>query len=175
MCQVSSGNSALVVNTPLFLGRLSKPCKGLLKTEWVQRATKISTVSGYNGSDNGLICLCQEGIWFQEIQSWMLFVHLFIFSQWSESHQSEGEGSHMHEHTLTHTHTYLWNTQLHIHSACTTHQIYTKAMWQHCPCLAPLSCPSHSHRAVTLVSSSCTLLESQHLSRDGLTLLSDIL
>lgn len=47
-------------------------------------------------------------------------------------------------------------------------------MWQSCPCLAPLSL-SLSHRAVTLVSSSCTLLESQHLSRDELTLLSDIL
>lgn len=46
-------------------------------------------------------------------------------------------------------------------------------MWQSCPCLAPLSSPSRSHRAVTLVSSSYALLESQHLSGDGLTLLSD--
>lgn len=57
----------------------------------------------------------------------------------------------------------------------TTLIVPTQHMWQSCPCLAPLSCPSPSHRALTLVSSSYTLLESQHLSRDGLTLLSGTL
>lgn len=90
------------------------------------------------------------------------FLYLFSASDQSSINKRQQKA-----HTLT--------KRLRAHSPCTTHQTYTKAVWQSCPWLALLSCPSHSHRAVTLVSSSCTLLESQHLSRDGLTLLSDIL
>lgn len=162
----------MLVNRPLFLGRQSKPCKELLKIAWVQRATKIPTLQF-------LAIMAAIMDWFVYVRKasgfrkfgpeCYSFIYLFIFCQWSESHHFEGE------HARTHSRTPAYDTQSHTHSACPTHQTYTKAMWQHCPCLAPLSCPSHSHRAVTLVSSSCTLLESQHLSGDGLTLLSDIL
>lgn len=74
----------------------------------------------------------------------------------------------------THRNTTIKNTQLNIQPMQHI-KILHMAMRQTCRCLAPFPCPSRSHIVLTLVSGSCTQLESQHLSRDELTLLSDTL
>lgn len=131
-----------------------------------------STVSSHNGSDNGLICLCQEGIWFQEIWPRTWFVHLFICFFASDREFCRFEGARARSHTDKHTYQTRGDTLIqlakHIQPLYIGHVAKLSLSG---PALLSLS----QHRAVTLVSSSRTLLESQHLSRDGLTLLSDIL
>lgn len=165
----------MIVNGSSLLGMQSKPSKELLNVEWVQREVKIPALQFLSVMvaimDSVLICLCQKGIWFQEIWPWMgvdmLFVLLFIYFPpviWIPSIWWLAR-------TYTHTHTFKQTYKMPGYTLIEPAQ----HMWQNCPCLAPLSCPSYSHRAMTLVSSSYTLLESQHLSGDGLTLLSDTL
>lgn len=125
-----------------------------------------STVSSHNGSDNGL---CSDLFMSERhlvsgnsaLNGCGYVIRSFIYLFSDSNLNSINFKAHAHSYTLIRPAQHI--KPLH------------GAMWQTCPCLAPLSCPSRSHRAVTLVSSSCTLLESQHLSRDGLTLLSDTL
>lgn len=138
--------SAMSVNRSPFLGRQFKPSKRLLNVEWVQGAATIPTLRFLAIMaaimDSVLICLCQKGIWFQEIWPWMgvdmLFVLLFIYFLpviWIPSIWR-------HTHTHTDRKTNVWNTWLHTHRH--THTAHVAELSLSGPSLLSLSQPQNS-------------------------------